>query len=56
MDPHKNKAYLEENERQFDIPVDSLLNGESGTKVYRKIVLSAVCAIQDEEAWTTEAH
>ena len=47
--------YLEENARLFDIPIDWLLevNGQAcrPEEVYRKVVPTAVRALQAEEAW-----
>jgi glutamate synthase domain-containing protein 1/glutamate synthase domain-containing protein 3 len=45
------KPYLEENERQFGISIDDLLNGEEPARVYRKIQPHAVRALQAEESW-----
>ena len=45
------KPYLEENERQFGISIDDLLNGEKPADVYRKIQPYAVRALQAEESW-----
>jgi glutamate synthase domain-containing protein 3 len=54
------KPYLEENARQFDIPVAKLLevNGERRRpeEVYVKIRPSTVRALQAEEAWVREDH
>jgi glutamate synthase domain-containing protein 3 len=45
------KPYLEENQRQFGISIDFLLNGEEPANVYRKIQPHAVRALQAEESW-----
>jgi glutamate synthase domain-containing protein 3 len=45
------KPYLEENERQFGISIDDLLNGKKPADVYRKIQPQAVRALQAEESW-----
>jgi glutamate synthase domain-containing protein 1/glutamate synthase domain-containing protein 3 len=45
------KPYLEENQRQFGISIDDLLNGEQPARVYRKIQPHAVRALQAEESW-----
>jgi glutamate synthase domain-containing protein 1/glutamate synthase domain-containing protein 3 len=45
------KPYLEENQRQFDISLDELLQGENPTSIYRKIQPRAVRALQAEESW-----
>ena len=45
------KPYLEENQRQFGISVDDLLNGKRPADVYRKIQPHAVRALQAEESW-----
>jgi len=45
------KPYLEENQRQFGISIDDLLNGEEPANVYRKIQPLAVRALQAEESW-----
>ncbi len=45
------KPYLEENERQFGISIDELLNGEEPASIYRKIQPQAVRALQAEESW-----
>jgi hypothetical protein len=54
------KPYLEENARQFDIPVAKLLevDGEKRRpeEVYVKIRPSTVRALQAEEAWVREDH
>lgn len=52
------KPYLEENERLFGIPVETLLTvGEQRRQpgaVYRKIMPGSVRALQAEEAWVTK--
>jgi glutamate synthase domain-containing protein 3 len=48
--------YLEENERQFGISIDDLLNGRSPNDVYRKIQPQAVRALQAEEAWVQKSR
>jgi glutamate synthase domain-containing protein 1/glutamate synthase domain-containing protein 3 len=45
------KPYLEENQRQFGISIDALLNGKDPAKVYRKIQPHAVRVLQAEESW-----
>jgi len=45
------KPYLEENQRQFGISIDDLLQGEEPAKVYRKIQPHALRALQAEESW-----
>ncbi|MGB7873177.1 MAG: hypothetical protein WBL25_02250, partial [Anaerolineales bacterium] len=45
------KPYLEENQRQFGISIEDLLNGEEPANVYRKIQPHAVRALQAEESW-----
>jgi len=45
------KPYLEENQRQFGISIEDLLNGKEPAKVYRKIQPHAVRALQAEESW-----
>ena len=45
------KPYLEENQHQFGISIDELLNGEEPAKVYRKIQPHAMRALQAEESW-----
>jgi glutamate synthase domain-containing protein 3 len=45
------KPYLEENQRQFGISVDELLNGQEPKSVYCKIQPRAVRALQAEETW-----
>ena len=45
------KPYLEENQLQFGITLDDLLNGEEPSKIYRKIQPHAVRALQAEESW-----
>ncbi len=48
------RPYLEENQHQFGIPVEQLLNGRSPDKVYRKIQPKALRTLQAEEAWVHE--
>jgi glutamate synthase domain-containing protein 1/glutamate synthase domain-containing protein 3 len=52
--------YLEENERLFDIPLETLLTVEGELKspeqVYRKIQPLAVRALQAEESWVVKSH
>ena len=52
------QPYLQENQRLFDIPVDTLLsvNGDHRPpeQFYRKIQPRAMRALQAEEAWVTE--
>ncbi|MFN2232950.1 MAG: glutamate synthase [Anaerolineales bacterium] len=50
------KPYLEENERQFGIKINDLLNNRSPSEVYRKIQPIAVRALQAEEAWVKKKH
>jgi glutamate synthase domain-containing protein 1/glutamate synthase domain-containing protein 3 len=45
------KPYLEENQRQFGISIEDLLEGEHPQKIYRKIQPHAVRALQAEETW-----
>jgi glutamate synthase domain-containing protein 3 len=45
------KPYLEENQRQFGISMDDLLNSKEPANVYRKIQPHAVRALQAEESW-----
>jgi glutamate synthase domain-containing protein 3 len=45
------KPYLEENQRQFGITIEELLQGQDPTKIYRKIQPHAVRALQAEESW-----
>ena len=45
------QPFLEENQRQFGITLESLLKGENPLKVYRKIQPHAVRALQAEESW-----
>ena len=45
------KPYLEENQNQFGISLDDLLQGGDPTVIYRKIQPHALRALQAEESW-----
>jgi len=45
------KPYLEENQRQFGISIDDLLQGQNPADIYRKIQPHALRALQAEESW-----
>ena len=45
------KPYLEENQRQFGISIEDLLQSREPTEIYRKIQPHAVRALQAEESW-----
>ena len=48
--------YLDENERQFGIRINDLLNNRPPSEAYRKIQPIAVRALQAEEAWVQKKH
>jgi glutamate synthase domain-containing protein 1/glutamate synthase domain-containing protein 3 len=45
------KPYFEENQRQFGISIEDLLQGIEATEIYRKIQPHAIRALQAEESW-----